>query len=81
MGGADGRQRVRRESLQSFQIALPPETTLKSFEERVSPFFKLVRVLGAQNRNLRAQRGLLLPKLVSGEIEAGGPVQPLKAAE
>ena len=81
MGGADGRQRVRRDSLQSFQIALPPTTILKSFEEKVSPAFRLVRVLGDQNRNVHAQRDLLLPKLISGEIDVTRAKHILKAAE
>jgi hypothetical protein len=36
--------------------------------------------LAAQNRNLRAQRDLLLPKLISGEIEIDPAPTSLKEA-
>lgn len=50
-------------------IRLPPEGVLRSFEDLVGPFYKLSRSLTHQNANLRSTRDLLLPKLVSGEID------------
>ena len=40
-----------------------------SVELAVSSMIELAAKLAGQNRNLRAQRDLVLPKLVSGEIE------------
>jgi type I restriction enzyme S subunit len=69
MSGATGRQRVRRESLEQFQIAKPDDGIFRHFASATSPMFKLCRTLANANRNLRAQRDLLLPKLISGEID------------
>jgi type I restriction enzyme, S subunit len=69
MSGATGRQRVRRESLEQFEIAAPPPSVTHAFDSAVVSMFKLARTLADQNGNLRAQRDLLLPKLISGEID------------
>jgi type I restriction enzyme S subunit len=71
MGGADGRQRVRVAALEGFELAVPPPGLLDTFQVAVGPIFKQVRVLANQNTRLRAARDLLLPKLMSGEIEVG----------
>ena len=46
----------------------PSDFTI-GFEEVVKPVFRNMEVLSRKNRNLRAQRDLLLPKLISGEID------------
>jgi type I restriction enzyme S subunit len=69
MSGATGRQRVRVESLVEFPLVQPDNATLEAFQRFVSPCFKQARTLALKNSNLRAQRDMLLPKLVSGEID------------
>lgn len=69
MSGATGRQRVRVESLVEFPVIQPDNVTLEAFQRFVSPCFKQIRTLARKNTNLRAQRDLLLPQLVSGEID------------
>lgn len=69
MSGATGRQRVRTEAIQELMIVQPSTPCLERFEHTVAPLFKLTRSLTRKNRNLRAQRDLLLPKLISGEID------------
>ena len=81
MSGATGRQRVRRESLEQFKLPLPPVALLKDFDNAVTPMFRAVRALANQNVNLRAQRDLLLPKLISGEIEVADDAPMMEAAE
>lgn len=54
----------------NYDINLPPQEVCRLFEEKVRPAIELVDVLEKKNANLRAQRDLLLPKLISGEIEA-----------
>jgi len=81
MSGAEGRQRVRPESVQTFPIAQPPSELLDRFERIASPMFSRVSLLARQNANLRAQRDLLLPKLVSGEIDVSAAEEALEAAE
>ena len=81
MSGATGRQRVRRERLESLEIALPPKPLLVRFDELAEPMFKMARVLTNQSRNLRTQRDLLLPRLISGEIDVSAAPALLEAAE
>lgn len=81
MSGATGRQRVRRESLERFEIALPPTLLLDRFRDVADPIFKLCRTLADANRNLRTQRDLLLPKFTSGEIDVSGAESVMEAAE
>jgi type I restriction enzyme S subunit len=69
MVGASGRQRVQESSISKYLFAHPDSTTLQRFQDVVSPMFRLVQNLVDQNANLRATRDLLLPKLVSGEID------------
>jgi len=68
MGGADGRQRVRCEALEGFELAFPPNDLIEKFAQIAEPLFKEVRVLAEQVTRLRAARDLLLPKLISGEV-------------
>ena len=76
MSGATGRQRVRVESLAEFPVVQPDNATLEAFQRFVSPCFKQARTLALKNSNLRAQRDLLLPKLVSGEIDVSDIPMP-----
>ncbi|KPQ24896.1 MAG: type I restriction enzyme, S subunit [Halomonas sp. HL-48] len=76
MSGATGRQRVRVESLVEFPVVQPDNATLEAFQRFVSPCFKQARTLALKNRNLRTQRDLLLPKLVSGEIDVSDITMP-----
>jgi type I restriction enzyme S subunit len=76
MSGATGRQRVRVESLVELPVVQPDHATLEAFQRFVVPCFKQVRTLALKNANLRAQRDLLLPKLVSGEIDVSDITMP-----
>lgn len=76
MSGATGRQRVRVESLRELPVVQPDQATLAAFQGFVSPCFKQIRILARKNTNLRAQRDLLLPKLVSGEIDVSDIPMP-----
>jgi type I restriction enzyme S subunit len=51
------------------KITIPKETELKAFTEKVKPIFTLISTLGEQNSKLREARDILLPKLMSGQIE------------
>lgn len=81
MSGATGRQRVRRESIEQYPIPLPPGPRLEMFTRSVRPMFALARSLQDQNVNLAAQRALLLPKLISGEIDVSETIASAEAAE
>ena len=51
------------------KINLPNDYELKLFTETVKPIFSLISTLGEQNSKLLEARDILLPKLMSGEIE------------
>lgn len=76
MSGASGRQRVREACFDSFLLAQPTRDTLSKFESVVRPMFKLVQALALKNANLRTTRDLLLPKLISGELDVSAMPAP-----
>jgi type I restriction enzyme S subunit len=53
------------------KITLPSDIELKLFTQKVKPIFTLISILGEQNTKLREARDILLPRLMSGEIELG----------
>ncbi|MEI8292248.1 MAG: restriction endonuclease subunit S [Verrucomicrobiota bacterium] len=69
MSGATGRQRVQEACFNKFLIAQPDERQLSAFTEIVSPMFTLIQRLATKNANLRRTRDLLLPRLLSGQVE------------
>ncbi len=50
-------------------VIIPTEGIRKQFDEFIEPIFEQISILGAQNTKLREIRDLLIPKLVTGEIE------------
>jgi len=46
-----------------------PRKTLEGFEQDIAPVFEMIRNRNIQNKNLRRTRNLLLPKLISGEVD------------
>lgn len=69
MSGATGRQRVQEACFEKFLLVQPPEQALAPFTEIVRPMFKLIHCLARKNENLRRTRDLLLPRLLSGQLE------------
>lgn|GEM_PF-271418 len=53
-------------------IPIPSLTLVKEFETSVRPFRYRIEIFQKQNDNLRRTRDLLLPKLISGEIDVSG---------
>ncbi len=50
-------------------ILVPPADLRMRFQAAAGPIHSLKALLGEQNTRLRAARDLLLPKLISGEID------------
>ena len=71
MSGATGRQRVQERCFDDFHIAQPPMVLLARFSKIVEPTFQLIYRLHLQIQNLRRTRDLLLPRLLSGQIDLG----------
>ena len=72
MSGATGRQRVQTACFDKFLIAQPDSAILTKFSEQISSIFRSIHVLAKKNTNLRRTRDLLLPKLISGEVDVEG---------
>jgi len=58
-----------RKSVHKVEVLIPPRRLVSDFDELASPMFELRANLTLQNQKLRAARDLLLPRLMSGEIE------------
>jgi type I restriction enzyme S subunit len=54
---------------QNAPVVLPPQAKLDDFADAADPLMRLAARLGSANRNLRASRDLLLPRLISGEVD------------
>jgi len=72
MSGASGRQRVQVACFDKFLIAQPDSETLTKFSALATPLFHSVYTLAQKNATLRRTRDLLLPKLISGELDVEG---------
>ena len=61
--------KINQENLNRIPVIFPPENLLEQFEETIQPNFENINALNLKNANLRQTRDLLLPKLISGEID------------
>ena len=69
MTGATGRQRVVNQCFDDYFFPSPNGDLLDQFESTIAPLFREVQNLSEKNTNLQKTRDLLLPKLISGEID------------
>ncbi len=61
--------RIPLSKFPQFPVTIPPPEVIARFDELVRPMLAQAEGLNQKNANLRAQRDLLLPKLISGEID------------
>ncbi len=69
---------VTKETFSLLRVSKPPNELMARYEAEVRPVMNLALNLQLINRNLRTQRDLLLPRLVSGKLDvsmAGAPVE------
>lgn len=67
---------LSRGKFASLKVIAPCEELVSSYSTLTAPMFDRILNLQRANRNLRAQRDLLLPKLVSGEIDVSDIPMP-----
>ncbi|MBD2295254.1 restriction endonuclease subunit S [Anabaena sphaerica FACHB-251] len=60
---------LNRNDIHGLPVVIPSAEILEKFSQNVEPLFILKKNLIKRNQNLRATRDLLLPKLISGEID------------
>jgi type I restriction enzyme S subunit len=61
-------QNISKEKVAEAPILIPSQKLRDDFDRVVCPLFGLIRSLTRVTRNLKQQRDLLLPKLISGEV-------------
>jgi type I restriction enzyme S subunit len=61
--------RANWDVLAKYPLPTPTDEIIESFNSIIEPMVTMIANLTAKNRNLRATRDLLLPKLLSGEID------------
>ena len=69
MTGTSGRQRAQVKVLMSHAIPTPSDEVHIAFGEFTALLFAKIKANGQENQTLTALRDLLLPKLMSGEIQ------------
>tara|TARA_R110001592_G_scaffold336934_1_gene622694 strand:- start:2541 stop:3806 length:1266 start_codon:yes stop_codon:yes gene_type:complete len=67
-GGAT-REAITKTHIEKFSVVVPPQAVFESFNEIVNSVVRKAHVLFVKNENLRKQRDMLLPKLISGKID------------
>lgn len=63
-------QKVSQQNLKKVPAIIPSSTALSSFDELIQPIFSQIRNLRDENARLTSLRDILLPKLMSGELDA-----------
>lgn len=69
MSGASGRQRVQEQCIKDMLLIQPPQILLNSFSIFSTSVFQQIYELNLKIQALRRTRDLLLPRLMSGEID------------
>ena len=55
--------------LDAMDVVIPDKETLEKFDKLTKTYFNKIKTLQGQNERLKTARNLLLPKLMSGEVE------------
>jgi type I restriction enzyme S subunit len=78
IGTSTSHQRVKPENLLAMPSRVPDKKLVTQFTTVVAPMLRMCEQLRVQLHNLRSTRDLLLPRLLSGQIEvdaANGDVE------
>ena len=63
---------IGKKDFDAFEITLPDTSTLDNFDALTAPMMKVIVSNSFENKKLAALRDILLPKLMSGEIDVSG---------
>lgn len=69
LGMGAAQQNISQQVIRNFDIFKPKDLVLEKFNALVEAMFNSIKVLQQKNNNLRQTRDLLLPRLISGEID------------
>ena len=76
MRAGAAQQNINQITIRQFQMLAPPSEVLVWFNRVVQPMLLLSECLQRKNAILRATRDLLLPKLISGELDVSALSEP-----
>jgi type I restriction enzyme S subunit len=62
-------QNISKEKVAGAIAIVPPKRTVQAFDDCALPIFSQIKTLQQKARNLRQTRDLLLPRLMSGQLE------------
>ena len=68
-GSTNSRQRANPKSTLDYSLLLPPDTVVNDFCHIVTPMYDLINANIIENQELSKTRDILLPKLMTGEID------------
>ena len=60
---------IKREELEKAEVIIPAKYDYKRIRTLIKPLFDLIISNRIENRKLNALRNILLPKIMSGEID------------
>ncbi len=69
LGMGAAQQNISQTVIKGLEMLKPSEVIMEKFNEIVEPILEQIQLLQRKNHNLRETRDLLLPKLISGEID------------
>lgn len=67
--GGSAQPKFNKTDFKNLPIFLPPDDLLEQFHQIVKPMFELIDRNNAENQSLTITRDILLPKLISGELD------------
>ena len=68
-GSTNSRQRVTPKNTLDYAFYLPPDSVIKEFCQIVTPMYELIATNTIENQSLAKTRDMLLPRLMSGELD------------
>ena len=74
--GSTGQTELGRSRIAEATLVVPPLAMQRAFSGLVRPMRRLAVTLQNKNQNLRITRDLLLPKLISGELDVSAMPEP-----
>lgn len=81
MGGGTIFKSVTKSDMLSLELIQPPTQLTSSFEGLIQPLTGLIRNLAAQDHLLTGCRDMLLPKLISGQLDVSHMEIPVQRGE
>lgn len=62
-------QNLSQDLIKKIKITMPSDDVVQAFEKQIDDIYDNIKMLLRKNKNLAAQRDMLLPRLMSGKLE------------